>query len=276
MATIITNAALIAKGKELLAYALKTTIPYVNNGMTLQGMDCQGLVEYCLIEAGVPKKKCGLAGSNAHWRACVWRGTPEECKKAFGSVPAGAALFIWANDDGEPSKYKGDGMGNASHIGLWLGNTSIAASASRGRVIESNFKGKTINGGWNMIGLLPWVDYGLSDAKKALLTTAETTAEETTEAETAEDQSTGTTVADTSGFYTIKKGCKGGAVERLQTWLVELGYTLEVDHEFGPATDNAVRYFQKMNGLTQDGIVGQKTWAALAQERANRNENAVG
>lgn len=45
MGTKITNAALIAQGRKLLEYIKNTEIPYVRNGMTLQGMDCQGLVE---------------------------------------------------------------------------------------------------------------------------------------------------------------------------------------------------------------------------------------
>ena len=65
MATKVTNAALIAAGRELLAYAEKTTIPYVPNGMELTGMDCQGLTEYLLIRCGVPKAECNLPGSNA-------------------------------------------------------------------------------------------------------------------------------------------------------------------------------------------------------------------
>jgi len=262
MSTTITNAELITAGKELLARAKQTMIPYVANGMTLEGMDCQGLVEYCLIQAGAPKSECNLAGSNAHWRACTWRGTPEECKKAFGCVPGGAALFIWADDGAEPAKYQGDDMGNASHIGLWLGDTSIAASASRGQVIESNFKGKTINGGWNKIGLMPWVDYGLTDAQQGLLTEADGSA-----TDSAQEAAASTEATDVTQFYTVKKGCKGGAVERLQTWLNDLGYMLDVDHDFGPTTEATVKVFQRDHGLEMDGIVGQKTWAALAEAR---------
>lgn len=166
MATQITGAALVAAGKALLAYVRAgNTVPYAKAGMTLKGMDCQGLVEYCLIQAGVPKGECGLSGSNAHWRACTWRGTPEACKAAFGDVPEGAALFIVSSDNGEPAKYRGDGYGNASHIGLWLGDASIAASQSKGQVVESNFRGRSISGGWNRIGLLPWVDYGLRETE---------------------------------------------------------------------------------------------------------------
>lgn len=157
----ISNAALAQEGRGLLAQAQERTIPYVRGGMSLAGMDCQGMVEHLLIQCGVPGSECNLAGSNAHWRALKWSGTPEEAVKLFGGVPEGAALFIW-QEEGEPSKYAGDGMGNADHMGLYLGgNSAIHASASRECVAESVFRQKTIpNGGWNRVGLLPWVDYG--------------------------------------------------------------------------------------------------------------------
>ena len=167
--TKITNAAYVAAGKVLLEQAQKQTIPYVAAGMSLAGMDCQGLAEYLLIRCGVPKAECNLAGSNAHWRNCVWRGTPEQCKAAFGSVSEGAWLFILSESDGgAPEKYRGDGLGDAYHMGVYLGGCAIHASSSRGYVSESKFEGKTIkNGGWNMIGLPPWVDYGISSESGA-------------------------------------------------------------------------------------------------------------
>ena len=266
MATKVTNAALIAEGRKLLEYAKGTTVPYVANGMDLNGMDCQGLAEYLLMKCGVPKAECNLAGSNAHWRKCVWTGTPEECVKTFGCVPGGAFVFIW-EETGAPDKYAGDGLGNAEHMGVYLGDCVIHASSSRGMVAESKFAGKTIpNGGWNRVGLSCWVDYGLSDAQLAMVGMTATPAE------------AGTTTVnpvvnlDSSTFYPVKRGCKGGAVERLQTWLTDLGYPLTVDHDFGPATEAAVRSFQQTQGLTVDGYVGKMTWAALATARQAAGE----
>ena len=52
-------------------------------------------------------------------------------------------------------------------------------------------------------------------------------------------------------------------VKQLQTLLDQRGYDLTVDGLFGPATLEAVKAFQKKNGLTVDGIAGTNTWAKL-------------
>ncbi|MFC8681558.1 peptidoglycan-binding protein [Microbacterium ureisolvens] len=52
---------------------------------------------------------------------------------------------------------------------------------------------------------------------------------------------------------------KGAAVRALQTLLADL----DVDGDFGPATDAAVREFQGMFAPPADGIVGPDTWHAL-------------
>ena len=91
------------------------------------------------------------------WRElCSWTGTPEECKAKFGGVPKGALLFILENDGGERARGYYDGLGNASHIGVYtgIGQGAVHASSSKGKVCESKFAGKTIrNGGWNRSGL---------------------------------------------------------------------------------------------------------------------------
>ena len=62
---------------------------------------------------------------------------------------------------------------------------------------------------------------------------------------------------------TVKRGSKGADVKALQEKLVMLGYALDCDGDFGPATEKAVKGFQTLNGLEVDGVVGSATWAKL-------------
>ena len=61
----------------------------------------------------------------------------------------------------------------------------------------------------------------------------------------------------------LKGGSQGGAVKILQGSLNLKGYPLVQDGIFGPATDSAVRWYQRNNGLTVDGIVGPNTWKSI-------------
>ena len=128
-------------------------------GRSYESMDCQAFVEQCLEDCG---RKIDLAGSNAWYRKMSWVGSPEECKSKFGKIPKGAFLFILQKDGKEPVKYQLDGIGNASHIGIKTGKGkgAIHSSKSRGGVCESDFKDKSIHGGWNRIGLWREVSYG--------------------------------------------------------------------------------------------------------------------
>lgn len=56
---------------------------------------------------------------------------------------------------------------------------------------------------------------------------------------------------------------EGEDVRELQIALNKVGFNLEVDGYFGPATDEAVRKFQTDKGLVVDGIVGSATLEAL-------------
>ncbi|WP_279160927.1 N-acetylmuramoyl-L-alanine amidase [Thomasclavelia cocleata] len=62
---------------------------------------------------------------------------------------------------------------------------------------------------------------------------------------------------------TVKKGAKGGITKLIQERLVSVGFNLTLDGIFGTKTKNAVKVFQKNRGLTEDGIVGPKTWEWL-------------
>ena len=134
-------------------------------GTPYRQMDCQAFVEWCLRQCGF---SLDLAGANAWYRYIREHGaimSPEECVKQFGCVPKGAILFIHAFDGGEEKRGYHDGLGNASHMGICTmprGEGAIHSSSSRGCVAESVFKGRTINGGWNCVGLPDFVsfDYG--------------------------------------------------------------------------------------------------------------------
>ena len=64
----------------------------------------------------------------------------------------------------------------------------------------------------------------------------------------------------------LAEGSRGDAVKILQYYLNFIGYfyndihSVKIDGIFGPATKNAVEEFQKLFGLTADGIVGNVTW----------------
>ena len=61
----------------------------------------------------------------------------------------------------------------------------------------------------------------------------------------------------------MKEGRSGANVKWLQWELNRHGANLKIDGVFGPKTKLSVLLFQKDHGLTQDGIVGDKTKAAL-------------
>lgn len=75
------------------------------------------------------------------------------------------------------------------------------------------------------------------------------------------DLITGTVTA--ADMPLIKKGSSGEAVRKLQRLLNAAGASLEEDGSFGPATDAAVRAYQKAHGLEVDGEVGPMTWGKL-------------
>ena len=68
---------------------------------------------------------------------------------------------------------------------------------------------------------------------------------------------------DNIAYPVLRKGSKGVYVEVLQKKLNDAGYNLAVDGDFGNKTLEAVKDYQKVNGLVVDGIVGVKTWEKL-------------
>lgn len=76
---------------------------------------------------------------------------------------------------------------------------------------------------------------------------------------------------------TLKKDSKGEAVKGLQNALNARGYSVgRVDGTYGPATEDAVRQFQRDAGLTDDGITGPNTWEALGVYTVQRGDTLSG
>jgi peptidoglycan hydrolase-like protein with peptidoglycan-binding domain len=67
----------------------------------------------------------------------------------------------------------------------------------------------------------------------------------------------------TALLITVRRGSQGDAVRACQSQLAHHGASLQVDGDFGPRTEQAVRSFQQRHGLAVDGIVGPDTWFAL-------------
>jgi murein L,D-transpeptidase YcbB/YkuD len=70
-----------------------------------------------------------------------------------------------------------------------------------------------------------------------------------------------------SSSTVLKKGMKGAEVKKLQQILTNKGYSTKgIDGIFGPATEAAVKKFQKDKKLKADGIVGPATKKALGMK----------
>ena len=64
----------------------------------------------------------------------------------------------------------------------------------------------------------------------------------------------------------LRLGDRGFDVTELQNELIQAGFKVSADGDFGEHTQEAVVAFQRREGLPADGVVGGKTWAML---RAN-------
>lgn len=86
----------------------------------------------------------------------------------------------------------------------------------------------------------------------------------------ANNNSSTTSSSTSSGYKTLSSGSRGNAVEELQENLNYLGYSCgTVDGDYGAKTANAVREFQRKNGLSVDGIAGPKTLEAINKKIAS-------
>jgi peptidoglycan hydrolase-like protein with peptidoglycan-binding domain len=66
---------------------------------------------------------------------------------------------------------------------------------------------------------------------------------------------------------TLRRGDKSadGWIEYMQELLRDAGFPLDIDGDYGPATEKAVKGFQKAKGLQVDGTCGNETWSVLRE-----------
>lgn len=235
-------------------------------GTPYSEMDCQKLWEKMLSDCGL---SMDLGGSNSWYRYIMqhgWCGTPEECKKKYGCVPAGATLFIREDVNAStPAQFRDDGIGDIIHMGVYtamtgaemcdlaigagvgdadrynFGNGAIHSSSSRSGVCTSEFEGKTIpNGGWNRVGLfLDKISYeGINQGK-----------DPDPEPEPPAEPEYAIVVAESGS--TVKMRAKPTQDCRLY-WDVPIGAEVIVD-EWDAATDKKKQKWSRITWAGQEG-----------------------
>ena len=82
-------------------------------------------------------------------------------------------------------------------------------------------------------------------------------------------------VPDVDEVEGLRNGSSGSKVKELQRRLKELGYySNSIDGSFGGKTEDAVKAFQKRNGLTADGVVGDQTLKVLNSSSAKKAQDS--
>lgn len=112
----------------------KSYAEYANNdkwiGIPYEQWDCQAFVEQMLKGVGA---YYNWRGSNHMWREGVTRkGTLSEMKTMQGDLLPGTWVFTVKHDGGEVERGYHDDEGNATHVGIYLGNGRVIHSTTGG------------------------------------------------------------------------------------------------------------------------------------------------
>jgi len=150
-------------GKE---YAEQAKNPKYDK-LTYSQYDCQAFCELVLRDIGVRQPDGAVynwKGSNDMYRHAVkWIGTIDEARKTFGDIPPGAWAFMWDSTGNEKKRGYYDGLGNASHIGIYIGNDQVRDSTkiknASGQVIRDGVGTRPLKQ-FQKIGLPMMLDFG--------------------------------------------------------------------------------------------------------------------
>ena len=150
-------------GKNVAAAAVQA----VGVGYTYDEMDCQAFVEHCARQAG---GRMDYLGTNDMARNAAWLGTVDNAR-AQGKLVPGAGMLIHEDTEANlPAKYRGDGLGDFSHVGLYVGENALTDTDKNGQkracdVVHSSatmgrVAGSTLANGWTHVMWFPEIDYG--------------------------------------------------------------------------------------------------------------------
>ena len=124
-------------------------------GYTYDELDCQAFVEHCVRQAG---GRMDYLGTNDMARRAAWLGTLDEARAQGRLVPGAGLLIREATVATLPARYAGDGLGDFSHVGLYVGENALTDTDKNGRrracdVVHSSatmgrVAGSTLQNGW--------------------------------------------------------------------------------------------------------------------------------
>ena len=140
--------------------------------LTYAQYDCQAFCELVLRDLGVRNSAGGVfnwKGSNDMYRNAVsWIGTIDECRRKYGDIPIGAWAFMWDTTGNEKTRGYYDGLGNASHIGIYIGNNTVKDSTkiknASGQVIRDGVGTRPLSN-FQKIGLCKYLDFDGTNPK---------------------------------------------------------------------------------------------------------------
>ena len=164
-------------GEEFANLALA----YNGQYMPYDQYDCIGFVNKVWKDIPVASGYNLTNGTNSIWRSArtfpttspegvnptpeLWyKDTISNCIASYGAIPAGALLFHQIGEDGPPAipdQYRGDGIGNFVHVGIYCGNNEVMQSGGRdsgsvpgGGVHKSTYDSSA----WNYVAFVVYVD----------------------------------------------------------------------------------------------------------------------
>lgn len=142
----------------------------------------------------------------------------------------------------------------SGHVGIYIGDGQAVECTPAWKNCVQVTTVKNIKSGtghkWTKHGKLPYVSYETS-----VVAAVKDAVKESVKA-----------ASSVSGLPKLSKGSKGDTVKAVQILLTVYGYSCGssgIDSSFGPATEKAVKAYQKDMGMDADGVVGPKTWAKL-------------